>query len=294
MVDALRCAGVIETYASDAAHRLCSMQPPVNFMEIYGRSISDSAGAHRRDLNVQGLGAFDLRTLKKDGTPWNFTLRADRKLARQLINEQDPEWIIGAPPCTAFSIWNASINFKKMDPAKVKAMIEEGRLHLRFMCSLYRRQIMNGKYFLHEHPASALSWRTEEIKAIEKMALVQTIVGDQCQYGLVTPAEGDKTKMMHALKPTRFMSNSTVMLRQLGKRCDKSHEHQHLVGNRAKAAAFYPVHLVRAIIKGITLQATENAQIAAIMEETVKESMAAIPMRNVTDAKEEFGAATYS
>ena len=221
-------------------------------------------------------------------------MRADRKLARQLISEQDPEWIIGAPPCTAFSIWNAGINFKKMDPAKVKAMIEEGRLHLRFMCSLYRRQIMNGKYFLHEHPASALSWRTEEIKALEKMALVQTIVGDQCQYGLVTPAEGDRTKLMPALKPTRFMSNSTVMLRQLGKRCDKSHEHQHIVGNRAKAAAFYPVPLVRAIIKGITLQATENAQIAAIMEETVKESMAAIPMRNVTDAQEEFGAATYS
>ena len=90
---------------------------------------------------------------------------------------------------------------------------------------------------------------------------------------------------MAALKPTRFISNSSAMLRQLGSRCDKSHQHQHIVGNRAKDAAFYSVPLVRAIIKGMTLQATENAQTAAVMEETIKESMAAIPMKDVTDAK---------
>ena len=176
---------------------------------VYGKSISDYAGAHKRNSNVQRLGAFDLRTLKSDGTPWNFTLRAERKLARQHMNDQDPEWIIGALPCTPFSIWNAGIHFKKMDPAKAKAMIHESKLHLRFMCSLYRRQIMKGKDFLHEHPVSALSWRTKETKAIEKVALVQTIVSDQRQYGLVTPAEGDRTKLMPALKPTRFMWTST-------------------------------------------------------------------------------------
>ena len=66
------------------------------------------------------------------------------------------------------------------------------------------------------------------------------------------------------------------------------------MGNRTKDAAFYPAPLVRAIIKDITLQATERNQIAAVMEETIKESMAAIPMRTGNDAKQEFGAATYS
>ena len=79
MIDALRGAGVIETYATAAAHRLCSLQPPVSFMEIYGRSISDYAGAHRRDLNVQGLGAFDLRTTSTPrfgkSQPWRRCVR---------------------------------------------------------------------------------------------------------------------------------------------------------------------------------------------------------------------------
>ena len=81
MVDALRIAGVQEAKATEFAKYVCSMRPPSTFMEIYGRSISDYAGAHRRNLNVSGLGALDLRTLKPDGQTWNFCKRSDCKLA---------------------------------------------------------------------------------------------------------------------------------------------------------------------------------------------------------------------
>ena len=37
----------------------------------------------------------------------------------------------------------------------------------------------------------------------------------------------------------------------LQKRCDRQHEHQALVGGRCAAAAFYPLCLIRTIIKGI-------------------------------------------
>ena len=125
MVDVLRGAGVLPAYAPEASKRLCNLKPPATFMEIYGKSISDYAGAHRRDLNVQGLGAFDLRTLKSDGTPWDFTSHADRKLARHLVNQLNPDWIIGALPCTACCIWNVGLNFKKTNPEKVRAMAEQ-------------------------------------------------------------------------------------------------------------------------------------------------------------------------
>ena len=73
MMDALVAAGVDEHKAEEAAKSLCSLQPNANFMGIYGRSISDYAAAHCRNLNIEGLGAFDLRTLKDDGQPWEFT-----------------------------------------------------------------------------------------------------------------------------------------------------------------------------------------------------------------------------
>ena len=93
------------------------------------------------------------------------------------------------------------------------------------------------------------------------------------------------------------MSNSPVMLRQLGKRCDHSHTHQHLVGNRCKDAAFYPVPLVKAILRGITL----HAQGTRAMNEKEEKSISALsmpisamPMTSSHNVKEEFGPANFS
>ena len=111
-------------------------------MEVYGRgAIVDCANKARRDFNIKGLEAFDLRTNKPDGTPWNFSIKADRKLAKNMINQANPDWLIGSPPCTAFSIWNYAMNYPKMDQARVKELVEEGRVHVNFVASLYRQQI---------------------------------------------------------------------------------------------------------------------------------------------------------
>ena len=41
------------------------------------------------------------------------------------------------------------------------------------------------------------------------------------------------------------------MIQQLSRRCDRSHVHQHLEGGRPANAAFYPIELVEAILRGI-------------------------------------------
>ena len=41
------------------------------------------------------------------------------------------------------------------------------------------------------------------------------------------------------------------MLRRLSTRCDKLHAHQHLVGGRAAAAAYYPAKLISQILRGM-------------------------------------------
>ena len=110
--------------------------------------------------------------------------------------------------CTAFGSWQR-INDKIRDPAICAAEKARCLMHLSFCIDLHREQHRSGRYFLHEHPASALSWRTDDIKSIEKHVTVQTTVGDQCQYGPVTPAEGNRHLKVPALKPTRFMSNSS-------------------------------------------------------------------------------------
>ena len=194
MAMALTMAGVPEEKAKVAAYSMNQRIPTQTFIEVYGRSIRDQSLVTRRNLNIKGLDAMDLRTTKPNGDPWNFCKREDRRLARDMIEKQNPDWILGAPPCTAFAIWNYAMNYPKMNPDRVKELPAEGRVHLNFMASLYRRQIAKGTYDLHEHPATALSWKEDVIEALARHPLAKVVTADQCRYGLVTPSAEDPQK----------------------------------------------------------------------------------------------------
>ena len=58
--------------------------------------------------------------------------------------------------------------------------------HMEFVAKLYCKQMTEGRWFLHEHPATASSWDLEAIKKLEREEGVVIIVADQCMYGLKT------------------------------------------------------------------------------------------------------------
>ena len=82
-----------------------------------------------------------------------------------------------------------------MPKEKVRELIAEGRKHLSFVTSLYRKQLQIGRHFLYEHPVSATSWKEPQIMALAKDPRVHCVVADQCQYGLTTPAEGSPNEI---------------------------------------------------------------------------------------------------
>ena len=248
----LTLAGVTPKVASVKARDLVDPDA-ATFLELYGRgSICHEANQSRKNLNVCGLGALDLRTTKPDGSNWDFSKKSDRREARDLVLRTEPDFIIGSPPCTAFCAWNHHMNFRKMDPARVRAMLAEGRMHLEFMATLYQTQLKAGRFFVHEHPATAVSWDERCITKILAHHDVHLVKADQCQFGLTTP--GPDGCAMPALKPTKFMTNSKPMAEILCRTCDRSHKHQSLTGGRCANAAFYPLPLVKTLIKGIRLQ----------------------------------------
>ena len=175
MAMGLTMAGVPEGKAKVAAYSMNQRIPTQTFIEVYGRSIRDQSSVTRRNLNIKGLDAMDLRTTKPNGDPWNFCKREDRRLAREMIDDQNPDWILDAPPCTAFAIPNSAINYPKMNPDKINERLAEGRRHLNVVASLYRRQVAKGKHDLHEHPATALSWKDNVIEALARHPLSQVV-----------------------------------------------------------------------------------------------------------------------
>ena len=139
--------------------------------------------------------------------------RSDRQEAMEMVDKLAPDFIVGSPPCTPFCSWNVHMNFRKMKKEDVDRIVSEGRQHLNFMAKIYRKQILRGKYFVHEHPATAVSWDEREILKLAMYSDVVIVTADQCQYGLTSPSQ--EGKQLPALKPTKFMTNAMPMARLL-------------------------------------------------------------------------------
>ena len=69
-----------------------------------------------------------------------------RHEALKLIADMNPDWVIGAPPCTALSSWNYALTHKEMDAEAVRDKLAEGSIHLKFCCRMYRRQMRRGLF----------------------------------------------------------------------------------------------------------------------------------------------------
>ena len=109
-----------------------------------------------------------------------------------------------------------SINFKKMEPERVKEIIMHGLRHLEFCMYLYGIQVKQGLYFLHEHPANATSWKAWQVQEIMKMPNVKKIMSDMCAFGITKKDEEGEGLIK---KPTAFMSNCPEILKKLSQRC---------------------------------------------------------------------------
>ena len=214
-----------------------------------------------------------------DGQPWDFSLLAKRIKARKLLRQAKPILLIGSPMCTAFSAWQQLNYAKSQDQEKMRRVHLQACVHLEFVAELYRDQLADGRYFLHEHPRSASSWDLDCMQRLQSTAGVDTVCGDQCQYGAEAPhgpRKGDPVK-----KPTGFMSNSPEILRALSRRCSgsrrpgpdagsdesasealpgswcsraKGGQHVACAGSICREMAKYPRELCQAVLRGLTAQ----------------------------------------
>ena len=100
-------------------------------MQLYWqwRMVVASHG-RRRATTCKVLAALDLRTLKPDDTLWNFANAAGQAVARQMIDGEAPDWLIGSPPCTARCSWNVRMHYRKVPKQNADTMLQKGRRHL--------------------------------------------------------------------------------------------------------------------------------------------------------------------
>lgn len=121
--------------------------------------------------------SFDLKT------GWDLSNPAQKKEMWKKLEAEQPELLIICPPCVAFSILQ-HLNYPKMGWGKAWMLLSTGVEHLELAMELAKWQRKRGKYFMFEHPASALSWKEPCVQKVENMPGVLTAITDMCMFGL--------------------------------------------------------------------------------------------------------------
>ena len=195
--------------------------------------------------------SLDLTTSDAAGRVWDFDDDACRQRARKLVRETRPLLLIGSPMCTWFSQL-MTFNGARVKPEEYRANFQRACRHLAFVFELYEMQVAGGRYFLHEHPAGASSWKQKVvIDFMMKTPNLFTVTSHMCQFGMT--AEG-KDGIGSVFEPTRWLTNSACIISELDRKCPRTHCHVHLVCGKARAAQVYPPALCRAIVKGFARQ----------------------------------------
>ena len=114
---------------------------------------------------------------------FDLTSSQVREEVSTLIEKEDPLFLIGAPPCTVFSsMQNINQKYNIGDAWEVK--YQQGLSHLEFAVQMYWEQIFRGRFFLHEHPATATSWGLPLVRELERHPGVQIVTGEMCRWGM--------------------------------------------------------------------------------------------------------------
>ncbi len=158
--------------------------------------------------------ALDIEVLNENGEKWDLTRKRMQDEAMNIIDETMPNLVVGSPPCSMFSqIQN--INKGKTSTEAWESKMKYAMSMLDFAVKCYFKQLREGRWFLHERPRRARSWRTASMQRLLKRPGVFVVDAHMCEFGLKDVFEEGE---MLVKKPTRFLTNSPELAMVLGRR----------------------------------------------------------------------------
>ena len=153
-------------------------------------------------------------------------------------------------PCTLWNLFNENLNYShrraELQDLRDKELpvVEAGA----WACE---EQLKHGRIFLGGNPVRSRLWRLQCIQDLLERPDVDTAQGHAGAYG------AENSEGMPIIKPHRWVSNSNIMLENLGHQL--SDEQQaccaRIQGKETKASGYYCDGLVHAILDGLAKEA---------------------------------------
>ena len=174
--------------------------------------------------------------------------------------------VIGSHPCTAFSqLQNSSWGQQHTEWEE-----QHATKSLHVVTDAYHEQIRAGRYFLHEHPVGDVTWTCLRVAALQKTKGVFTVTSPVCCFETkVKTKDGSGMRNKYVYKPTKWMTNSSVLAQALDRRCSNSsgppyHRHILMKGGMAEMTSAYAPELVNTVLRALRQQMLEDGCISEL------------------------------
>jgi hypothetical protein len=187
-------------------------------------------------------------------TGYDLEKKEVKKQASAIVEEADPWLLVTSPPCDQFSSW-MRVNKSRMDPVELARRYAKAVNLFDFAMEEQIKQEARGegRFGLHEHPATASSWRLPSARKLMSMKRVRMVRRSHlCRFGL-RPRRGTwrfQRQQRHK-KATMWATTSHNIYRKLDLWCRCRYPHAHVQGNLSQDAAIYADACVEAIVDGL-------------------------------------------
>ena len=191
-------------------------------------------------------------------TGYDFLTADSRARALKLQSRHRPFFTMLSAPCTMYSpMQNA--NLGKMDLATKKRRWSEAHCLLDYSMLVAKRQHAQKRFFAHEHPQKATSWKRQSVKDLEEEEDVMKVSFDQCRVNLRTPVSKKPLQ-----KRTTLLTNSAAIVDLFQPlQCACTEEHATIEGSEggiqlSKWCQVYTPEFVDKLQKAVRLEWESN------------------------------------
>ena len=159
-------------------------------IELFGASVSRFANKST-SYGMDSTLIIDLIARRDDGRFWDLGTKEDRERLEQMQQEHQTELLIGSAPCISCRtlLVPSPISGTKTQIDRVQ---DQERQYTRACIEAYKRQLIMGRHFLHEHPVHASSWCMPEMRELMNDGRVHLVQGPMCYWRLSSTGDGDE------------------------------------------------------------------------------------------------------
>ena len=124
----------------------------------------------------------------------------------------------------------------------------------------YKRQLIMGRHFLHEHPVHASSWCMPEMRELMNDGRVHLVQGPMCHWRLASAGDGDEQGFVSG--KTRWATSSSRLAALLTREHAEENRRVRLIGgNEMIAASMYSPKFVNQALKVLGKQLIDDGRL---------------------------------